>query len=133
MTTTFTIRELTASEITESALLELSARGCEAWRQNNIAVRGRTFTGKKGLPDITGYVKSTGVSVYCETKKIGDSIKPEQVDFLTKAYKSGCVVLIATQVKNEVKLLSIPELLKGLHQELNHIKKMAKEFQKIEA
>lgn len=59
-------RELSAGEIKDEVLLILKARNCEVWRQNNIAVRGRKFTGKKGLSDIQGYVKSTGVAVYAE-------------------------------------------------------------------
>ena len=93
------IQELTASEITESALTELRWRGFEVWRQNNIRVRGRIFTGKLGLSDIQGYHKLIGQALYCEVKKIGDTLSQDQIDFLTAAKKAGCDCRIATQDK----------------------------------
>lgn len=90
---------MTAGEITESALIELKWRGYECWRQNQIPVPGRRFTGKKGLTDIQGYHKLTGIALYCEVKKIGDTIRIEQYKFLQDAKKAGCDVRLATQDK----------------------------------
>lgn len=94
-----TIRELTASEITESALTELRWRGYECWRQNQLRVPGRPFRGKKGLTDIQGYHKLTGIALYTEVKKIGDTLSDDQIKFLTDAKKAGCHCKIASQDK----------------------------------
>lgn len=92
-------REFSAGEISKKAMEILTLRGCEVWRTNNIAVKGRKFIGRKGVSDITGYVKATGVAVYVEVKKIGDTLKDDQVFFLTMARKAGAMVMIATQDK----------------------------------
>jgi hypothetical protein len=94
--------ELTASKITAGAIQILEKRFCFVWRQNNLAVRGRTFTGLKGVPDIIGYQKHTGVSVFCEVKTKTDKISQYQIDFMNKAKTSGCHCLIATDVDGEV-------------------------------
>jgi hypothetical protein len=57
---------MTTAQITKAALKELDLRGAEVWRNNNLAVRGRTFVGRKGVPDIIGFVRATGVFVLCE-------------------------------------------------------------------
>lgn len=54
------LQELTKGAIRESALKELSYKGYEVWRQNNIAVKGRKFIGRKGVSDIMGFNKRTG-------------------------------------------------------------------------
>lgn len=89
------ITQISTSDITKSAIKELSYRGYEVWRQNQIPVKGRKFIGKRGLSDIIGYRKSDGKSVYCEVKNTGDSLSDDQKEFLDKAKSSGCITLVA--------------------------------------
>lgn len=92
-------KHYTASELTNHALHELTNMGCTVWRQNNLAVRGRKFIGKKGMPDIIGYDKS-GYSVYCEVKTINDKLSQDQVNFMTDAMYNLCHVFICMQEKD---------------------------------
>lgn len=102
------MKELTASHITTTALKILETRFCFVWRQNNLAVRGRTFTGLKGVPDIIGFQRFTGVAVYCEIKTVNDKMSQHQIDFMNKAKTSGCHCLVATDVNGEVILKEWP-------------------------
>lgn len=92
-----TIKKLSANEITKSAIKELEYRGVKVWRNNQIPVKGRRFTGLLGVPDIIGHHKKTGVFVGCEVKAKGDSLSDEQRDFLTELQQSGGLALMAIQ------------------------------------
>lgn len=96
------IKELSASEITQQTLKILSLQGYEVWRSNNLAVKGRKFIGRKGVGDITGYCKKTGRRLECEVKKIGDTMKEEQHEFLMGILKAGGIALVARQQGREV-------------------------------
>lgn len=98
------MKDLTVSQITSTAIKILESRYCFVWRQNNIAVRGRTFTGMRGMPDIIGYHMNTGVAVYCEVKTKKDKLSEYQITFLNKAKASGCHCLLAVDDDGEVKL-----------------------------
>jgi hypothetical protein len=87
---------MTTANITKLALKELDLRGVEAWRQNNLPVRGRTFVGRKGVPDLIGFVRATGVFCLCEVKNIGDTMSESQIALFNEAYAAGCITLIAT-------------------------------------
>lgn len=87
---------MTANEITALALKELDKRDCEVWRQNQLRVKGRKFRGRLGLSDIQGFQRNTGLAVYCEVKAGEDSLSDDQIDFLNKAQRAGCVCLVAT-------------------------------------
>lgn len=91
------IKELTKGQIRESAIQELTLRGVHCWKQNNLAVRGRKFIGEEGLPDIIGFVKSTGQFVGCEVKTVGDRLSDGQKGFLLRLSVAGGVALIAKQ------------------------------------
>jgi hypothetical protein len=103
------MKELTVSQITSQAIKTLESRSCFVWRQNNLAVKGRTFNGLKGLPDIIGFQKFTGIAVYCEVKTINDKMSSHQIDFMNRAKTSGCHCLIATDVDGEVVLKEWPK------------------------
>ena len=94
-------KHYTASELTEYAMHQLTMMGFTVWRQNNLAVRGRKFIGKKGVPDIIGY-DSEGCAVWCEVKTINDKISEHQIDFLTDAMYAGCRSFICMQDKEGV-------------------------------
>lgn len=89
------MKELTSGQITEMAIEELTRRGFECWRSNNIAVKGRKFIGKKGCADITGYHNITGLRLECEVKKIGDDLSNDQIIFLNGISDAGAHALIA--------------------------------------
>jgi hypothetical protein len=99
--------ELSSNEITKEALLRLKAKGYECWRQSQAHIKGRQFNGKKGLSDIIGFVLSgedKGKLVLCEVKKIGDKLSSDQIELLSKAKQSGCIVYVAKQLKDCVEL-----------------------------
>lgn len=88
---------LTASDITAKAIKILESRYCKVWRQNNLAVRGRKFIGMKGMSDIIGFQKFTGVSVFCEVKTVTDKLSDDQIAFLNEAKAAGCFCFLATE------------------------------------
>lgn len=82
----------------------LTYRGCEVWPQNNARVtRGRTFVGRKGVPDIIGWSR-TSVFVGCEVKTISDKLSEDQKTFLLSLEQSGGIALIAHEVHSQVVL-----------------------------
>ena len=87
---------LTKGQITKTALLILKPRNKEVWMQNNLAVRGRKFIGRKGVPDIIGFT-SKGLFMGCEVKTLGDSLSDDQKLFLINLHKAGGIALIATE------------------------------------
>lgn len=103
---------MTSSEITKLALKELDKRDCEVWRQNQIHVRGRLFTGRKGLTDIIGFQRNTGLAVYCEVKAKGDSLSDDQICFLNKAQRAGCICLVATNYGKQLLMYEYTQQLK---------------------
>lgn len=96
------MKELTAGQITAHALKVLDLQGYEVWRSNNLPVRGRLFIGRKGVADIMGFHRTSGKLIATEVKKIGDTLKPAQIEFLSQVKRSGAVALIATQRGGEV-------------------------------
>lgn len=97
-------KDLTAGQITKVAMQILEARQCMVWRSNNLPVPGRKFTGLKGVPDICGFQRNTGLAVYCEVKTINDRFSEYQVDFLNRAKKAGCLTMVATEENGNVTL-----------------------------
>lgn len=106
------MRNLTKSELTDFALKILTLRNCEVWRQNNLAVRGRKFIGRRGLPDIQGYHKHTGVAVYCEVKTHNDRLSDDQIAFMNNAAKAGCICIMAVDVKGQAEVIKWGEYYK---------------------
>lgn len=98
------MKVLTKGEITKSALTELKLRGANVWMQNNLAVPGIKFIGRKGVADIIGFVSKTGLFVACEVKTINDTFSDDQIVFMNEVKKAGGIALIATQEFNHVVL-----------------------------
>lgn len=94
------IKELTKGEIRESAIKELTWRGNTVWIQNNLAVKGRKFIGKRGQADIIGYRNNDAVMVAAEVKTLNDRLSPEQITFLNDVKKAGGLAYIAQQGNN---------------------------------
>lgn len=90
-------RELTKGQIRDKAIILLESRGVDCWKQNNLAVKGRKFIGRKGLPDVCGFMKATGLFVGCEIKTVNDRLSNDQIVFLSLLSISGGLALIAKQ------------------------------------
>lgn len=91
------MKTLTKGEIRESAITELTYRGVYCWKQNNLAVRKRAFIGERGLPDVIGYVKATGVFCACEIKTLNDRLSDDQIRFLQNLKAAGGIAIVAKQ------------------------------------
>lgn len=98
------IKELTKATIRASAIKELTWRGYTVWIQNNLAVKGRKFIGKRGQADLMGYRNKDAVIVACEVKTLNDRLSPDQILFLNDIKKAGGEAYIAHQVGNNVEL-----------------------------
>jgi hypothetical protein len=95
-----TFKHLTKGEITESAIKELTYRGFDCWPENNLAVKGRKFTGRKGKPDIIGFhQRMSGQFMGCEVKTINDIFSADQIIFLNNLLDAGGAAYWATQDK----------------------------------
>jgi hypothetical protein len=97
-----------ANKLTQWAIDVLSADGSQVWRNNNLAVRGRKFIGRKGVPDIVGY-NWVGVAIYCEVKSGKDKLSEEQIAFMTHATTMGCSVWVATDEDGDYKIVSFSD------------------------
>jgi hypothetical protein len=96
------MRQLTASEITATAIKILSLNGFDVWRSNNLAVKGRKFIGRRGVADITGYEKKTGKRLECEVKAGKDIISKDQHEFLSDVALNGGYAFVASQEGHKV-------------------------------
>lgn len=92
---------LSASNLTKMMLDFLKDGGNEVWRNNNLAVRGRAFIGRKGVPDIIGYNKKYGYFVCCEIKAIADRMSSDQMMFLDDVGNAGGTAMICQQLRDE--------------------------------
>jgi hypothetical protein len=70
-----------AGELTSAVLQLLHLYNFEAWRQNNLAVRGRKFVGRKGVPDVIGFHRNTGEFIGVEVKAGKDRMSEHQKQF----------------------------------------------------
>lgn len=98
------IKELTKAQIRTTAIKMLTWSGCTVWVQNNLAVRGRKFIGKRGQADLMGYRNKDGVIVACEIKTLNDRLSDDQILFLNDVKKAGGLAYIACQEGNQVVL-----------------------------
>ena len=92
---------LSASDLTKMMLDFLKDGGNDVWRNNNLAVRGRTFIGRKGVPDIIGYSKQYGQFICCEVKAIGDKLSSDQMVFLDDVGNAGGLAMLCQQIRDE--------------------------------
>ena len=97
------ITPLTKAHIRATAIKMLTWSGYTVWINNNLAVRGRKFIGRRGVSDIIGITKD-GRWVACEIKTLNDVLSDDQVIFLNDIKKAGGEGYIACQVGNRVVL-----------------------------
>lgn len=90
------IKELTKAVIRASAITELTWRGHTVWINNNLAVKGRKFIGRRGVSDVIGITKD-GRWVVAEVKTINDALSTDQIKFLNDIKKAGGLAYIACQ------------------------------------
>lgn len=98
---------ISASELTKMMMDYLKENGFEVWRNNNLAVRGRAFIGRKGVPDIIGYSKKYGHFVCCEIKAIGDRLSSDQMVFLEELAYAGGTAMLCQQIRDESIIVKI--------------------------
>jgi hypothetical protein len=98
------IKELTKAHIRASAIKELTWRGYTVWVQNNLAVRGRKFIGRRGQSDIMGFRNKDAVIVATEVKTLNDRLSDDQIIFLNDVKKAGGLAYLAVQTGNQVEL-----------------------------
>jgi Holliday junction resolvase len=96
-----------ASELTKMMLDYLKDNGNEVWRNNNLAVRGRAFIGRRGVPDIIGYNKKYGYFVAVEVKAIGDRASTNQLLFLEQLSMAGGCAMLCQQIRDETIKITI--------------------------
>jgi hypothetical protein len=90
------------SAVLRACLSYLSIKGIEHWRTNTgmamLPGRGGKLQpvrfGKKGVPDICGYLPD-GRAMFVEAKASDGKLSPEQSLFLDRARKAGCVCIVA--------------------------------------
>jgi hypothetical protein len=88
------------NETTKAILTYLNHKGYKAWRNNNNAVysvKQQSFrknpTALKGVSDILGFNKSTGLIIAIEIKTGKDKASPEQELFINDVNASGGIGL----------------------------------------
>lgn len=92
---------ISANDLTKLMMDFLKGRGHDVWRNNNLAVKGRAFIGRKGVPDIIGYCKADGRFVACEVKAIGDRMSPDQMLLLEQLATAGGIAMLCQQLRDE--------------------------------
>ena len=87
---------------TKAILIYLNTSGFKAWRTYNGGVydlKRKSFRKNPstllGIPDICGYNKKTGISIFVEIKTGKDRLSYEQDIFLVEAKKAGCIAIVA--------------------------------------
>lgn len=98
------IKELTKAQIRATAIKMLTWSQCTVWVQNNLAVRGRKFIGKRGQSDLMGFRNKDGVIVACEIKTLNDRLSDDQILFLNDVKRAGGLAYIACQEGSQVVL-----------------------------
>jgi len=84
------------NEITKQIFEYLNLCGVMAWRTNNLAVKGRAFAGRKGVPDILGILKGRFLGIEVKTDKGKQS--EEQMMFENDCKGAGGLYILARNV-----------------------------------
>lgn len=94
-----------ANKINADVKKEMTLRGVRCWRNSQVRVPGRNFTGETGGSDVIGFTTTPlrlfnktfpdGVFFACEGKGPGDHLSEDQKDFLNAVRCAGGVALVA--------------------------------------
>jgi hypothetical protein len=91
----------TKESVIQNQILDyLQYIGVFAWRNNNIAVRGRAFVGLLGVGDILGIYK--GVPLSIEVKRKSGKTTEQQNRFIKRFNQEGGCAFVARSI-NDVK------------------------------
>lgn len=89
-----------ATRLTNKALKLFRVMGYDVWRQNNAAVYDaqrkifRKGSVRKGISDIIGFHKKTGVILACEIKIPPDKLSDYQIEFLESVRRAGGIGIV---------------------------------------
>ena len=72
------------------------------WRSPNYSAPGRTFTGKKGLADIT-CILDDGQMIWLEIKSANGKQSIEQIQFQREVEKRGHIYILTNSVDDFIK------------------------------
>lgn len=98
--------------LTQAIIQLLTLHGFRAWRQNNAAIYDptrqvfRANSAEKGISDILGYHRRSGLFCAVEVKTGSDKLSPEQAEFLAGIRLAGgfaCEGRSLAQVEAELK------------------------------
>lgn len=101
-----------ANALTKAIISLLKLHGFQAWRQNNAAVYDptrqvfRANSAEKGIADVLGYHRATGIMCAVEVKTGSDRLSKEQTAFLAGIRAAGgfaCEGRDVAQVERELK------------------------------
>lgn len=90
------------SDIQRNILSYLATRGIVAWRTNSGKVRNNVYMAPKGTPDIIGYLPS-GRLLGIEVKRPKGVLSDSQKEWIERAEKAGCAVMVAHSVEEVVR------------------------------
>lgn len=107
---------MTATNSTTKAIITLlNLHGYKAWRNNNGAVysvKQKVFrknpTALKGVSDIIGFNKRTGVFIAVEVKTGRDSASSEQELFISDVKASGGISMFVKNIDDFQKQFALP-------------------------
>lgn len=77
----------------------LDSRGAEMWINNNFHIRDRPFFGRRGVSDLIGFMRKTGIFIVCEIKTHNDKLSSDQKLFLNSVMMAGGIALLAIENK----------------------------------
>ena len=96
---------MSANSLTQSVIKHLTACGFVVWRQNSAAVfdtKKQVFrknpTQKKGISDVLGFCRNTGIIIAVEVKWQKDKLSEEQSEFLAAVERAGGIALVAKTI-----------------------------------
>ena len=93
---------MTESEIQKQILSWLEFSGIEAWRQNSGKGKHNMYLAPAGTPDIIGYMPD-GRFIGIEVKQPTEQQTDNQVEWMEKAIKAGCVVFVAHSLDEAIR------------------------------
>lgn len=88
-----------ANELTSAVQQLLHLYNFEVWRQNNLAVKGRRFVGRKGVPDVIGFHRSSAMFVGVEVKVGRDKMSEDQEKFRDTLLAAGGLFIEARSIE----------------------------------
>jgi hypothetical protein len=89
-----------ANELTKYVLTYLKLNGYKAWRQNNLATRGRQNNVTLGVPDVLAINKANGQFFGAEIKIDKDKLSKDQIEFHSECNEHRPLVFVIKEEKD---------------------------------